>query len=175
MLLGIAWLRVLFSVLTCVDHGLNPMPLMVENFTVLAPPSKAWSITRVANPALDPGLTLTMTGLATTVDDALTIGATPAMAISEPLLIIRPSGVSSNAIGGSVYAFGSAVSRYLGVSPISLTKEVATMKKIRRMKTMSIRGETLISTWSALKLASRLFIEVFAWQWKRVLRLSLLL
>jgi hypothetical protein len=29
--------------------------------------------------------------------------------------------------------------------PTSFTKEVATIKKIRRMKTISIKGETLIS------------------------------
>ena len=43
----------------------------------------------------------------------------------------------------------SAESLCFGVIPTSFTNEVATMKKIKRMKTMSIRGETLISVSSA--------------------------
>jgi hypothetical protein len=51
----------------------------------------------------------------------------------------------SKEIGSSRLEDEEAVSLCFGVIPTSLTKEVATMKKISRIKTRSIKGDTLIS------------------------------
>ena len=80
--------------------------------------------------------------------------------MEEPFVITCPDPCNLKNKGGlGVYDF-EFESLYDEEIPTSLTKEVATIKKIRRMKTMSINGETLISVCSALRLI-RFFLIYF--------------
>ena len=66
-------------------------------------------------------------------------GAISSMPMTDPLCRIPPDGDSSKEMGGVISEAGLAESLNFEVIPISFTNDVATMKKISRIKTISIK------------------------------------
>src|SRR6056297_639896 len=124
-----------------------------------APAILAWSITRTIKPESDTRSAMTTTGVSCPLvaSSPSTFARTARISTWRPLTSMTPVDSMRIAITSLIFfsSCGSFDGRFSS-RPISLTKDVVTMKKISMMKTMSNIGVMLISASSSLLAILRL-------------------